>query len=126
MQYISDKKDLDYRNKDFINCINGELINNWGNFINRTLSFVKSKFDGKIHKTYVNDEIQTRIINTFNNTSNYIEKGKISNRVGVDVLIYINRAFGIMPSEMFDKSIFSIDKYSTAVNICNIIVRISV
>ena len=70
---------LDFRSKDFINCINGELINNWGNFVNRTLSFVKSKFDGKIHKTYVNDEIETRIINTFNNTSNYIEKGKISN-----------------------------------------------
>ena len=39
-------------------------------------------------------------------TYSKIEKGKISNRVGADVLIYINRAFGIMPSEMFDKSIF--------------------
>lgn len=92
---ISDKKDLDYKSKDFINCINGELINNWGNFVNRTLSFIKTKFDGKIHKTYVNDEIKTRIINTFINTSNYIEKGKISNalREILELVDFSNKYF---------------------------------
>ena len=92
---ISDKKDLDYRNKDFINCVNGELINNWGNFVNRTLSFIKSKFDSKINKSSINFEIKSRIITTFNNVSNYIEKGKISNalREILELVDYSNKYF---------------------------------
>lgn len=92
---ISDKKDLDYRNKDFIDCINGELINNWGNFVNRTLSFIKSKFNGKINKTLVRKEIKNRIITAFDNVSGCIEKGKISNalREVLDLVCFSNKYF---------------------------------
>jgi len=41
-------KDSNFTFNDFINVVNGELVNNFGNLVNRTLSFVKSKFDGKI------------------------------------------------------------------------------
>lgn len=94
---ISDKKDLDYRAKDFINCVNGELINNWGNFVNRTLSFIKSKFDKKINKFSLNNDIKIRINNTFNNVSNYIEKGKISNALKeiLELVDYSNKYFNI-------------------------------
>ena len=92
---ISDKKDLDYRKKDFINCINGELINNWGNFVNRTLSFVKSKFDGKLNKFSIYNVNKARITTTFNNVSEYIEKGKISNalREILELVDYSNKYF---------------------------------
>ena len=92
---ISDKKDLDYRNKDFINCVNGELINNWGNFVNRTLSFIKSKFNGIVSKFSVREEIREIIKVTFTKVSNYIEKGKISNalREILNLVDYSNKYF---------------------------------
>ncbi len=92
---ISDKKDLDYRHKDFVNCVNGELINNWGNLVNRVLSFIRSKFDGTISKFSVCHEIKVRINTTYENVSNYIEKGKISNalREILDLVDYSNKYF---------------------------------
>ena len=92
---ISDKKDLDYRNKDFINCINGELINNWGNLVNRTLSFIKSKFNGKINKFSIDNEIKNKINSTFNSVEKYIENGKISNalREILELVDFSNKYF---------------------------------
>ena len=92
---ISDKKDLDYRYNDFVNCVNGELINNWGNFVNRTLSFIKSKYEGNINKFVLSEEIKSRIIITFNNVKKFIEVGKVSNalREILDLVDYANRYF---------------------------------
>ena len=76
---ISDKKDLDFRLKDLISVVNGELINNWGNFVNRTLSFIKNKFDGKISCCEIDFEIEIKIKNTFDNVEKLIKCGKVSN-----------------------------------------------
>ena len=76
---ISDRKDLDYNREEFISSINGELINNWGNFVNRTLSFVKNKFCGRISKNEIIKEVKEKIIQTFVHVNNFIENGKISN-----------------------------------------------
>jgi len=40
--------DSDFSWGDFQNRVNGELIGNFGNLVHRTLSFGKSKFDGKL------------------------------------------------------------------------------
>ena len=48
LRTVSDKKDSNFSFVDFVNTINGELVNNFGNLVNRTLAFVKSKLDGKI------------------------------------------------------------------------------
>ncbi|MBE7076639.1 MAG: methionine--tRNA ligase [Clostridiales bacterium] len=92
---ISDKKDLDFRLEEFANTVNGELINNWGNFVNRTLSFVKNKFNGKIKKSVLDDNIKTRIEETFTNTSNFIEQGKIANalRTILELVDFSNKYF---------------------------------
>jgi methionyl-tRNA synthetase len=37
-------KDMNFTFQDFVNIINGELVNNWGNLVNRCLSFCRSKF----------------------------------------------------------------------------------
>ncbi|KAM0685444.1 methionine--tRNA ligase mes1, partial [Conglomerata obtusa] len=42
-------KDTNFTFEDFKNSINSDLINNLGNFINRTLKYIKSKMDGKIN-----------------------------------------------------------------------------
>ena len=73
----------------------GQGIGRWGNFVNRTLSFIKSKFDGKINKFDVEKEIKNRIIKTFNISADYIEKGKISSalRVILELVDYSNKYF---------------------------------
>ena len=90
---ISDKKDLNFSQHDFIQTINGELVNNWGNFVNRTLSFIKNKFNGKIKKHTVNSEIRNLIKTTFNIVSEEIEKGKIANatRLIFELVDYANK-----------------------------------
>lgn len=92
---ISDKKDLDFTYADFSNCINGELINNWGNFVNRTLSFIKSKFDGKIKKLKISDEIKLKIKDTFKKVSGFIQNGKISSATKeiLSLVSYSNKYF---------------------------------
>ena len=78
---ISDKKDLDFTKTDFVNTINGELINNWGNFVNRTLSFVKNKFNATIQKRDLDLLIKEKIELTFCAVSKFIESGKVSSAV---------------------------------------------
>ena len=94
-KYISDKKDLDFRLVDFVNTTNGELINNWGNFVNRTLSFIKSKYDGKIKKYIVDNDIKEKICTTFEKSSALIENGKVSNalREILDLIDFSNKYF---------------------------------
>jgi methionyl-tRNA synthetase len=48
LRNINDKKDADFSFRDFVNTVNGELADNFGNLVNRTLTFIKNKFDGKI------------------------------------------------------------------------------
>jgi len=50
LRTTNDKKDTNFTFEDFVNIINGELVNNFGNLVNRTLSFVKTKFENKIPK----------------------------------------------------------------------------
>ena len=86
---ISDKKDLDFKESDFIQTINGELINNWGNFVNRTLTFIQNKFNGNINNYSIDNNIKQIIESTFVSVSNHIENGKISNAVS-DILALVN------------------------------------
>jgi len=51
LRIISDKRDSNFTIEEFVNVINGELVNNFGNLVNRTLSFVKTRFDNQIPRT---------------------------------------------------------------------------
>jgi methionyl-tRNA synthetase len=61
LRNVNDKRDSNFTLEDFVNTINGELINNFGNLVNRTLSFVKSKFGGKIERVKLDKEIDKAI-----------------------------------------------------------------
>ena len=94
---ISDKKDLDYTKREFVNAVNGELINNFGNFVNRTLSFVKSKLGGRVEKSIILEELKEKITTTFESVSDHIEKGKIQNAVKqiLELVDFSNKYFDI-------------------------------
>ncbi len=53
---IPETGDTEFTWKDFQERINKELVGNFGNFINRNLSFVYNKFDGKIPKVNIKDK----------------------------------------------------------------------
>ena len=92
---VNDKKDLNFTFLDFVNTINGELINNWGNLVNRCLSFIKSKFGGTIKHNTLDVEIKDIIKKTFASVSKYIEEGKIALAVKdiMDLVSYSNKLF---------------------------------
>ena len=50
LRTTNSQKDSNFTFEEFVNVINGELVNNFGNLVNRTLSFIKTKFDGVIPK----------------------------------------------------------------------------
>lgn len=92
---VNDKKDVNFTFQDFVNTVNGELINNWGNLVNRTLSFVKSKFGGRIKYNTLDDEVKQNIETTFKNVSKFVEEGKIvlSVKEIMDLVSYSNKLF---------------------------------
>jgi methionyl-tRNA synthetase len=48
LRTVSDKRDSNFSAEEFVNIINGELVNNFGNLVNRVLTFVISKFGGVV------------------------------------------------------------------------------
>lgn len=49
-------EDGDFSEKALKECINNELVGNLGNFIHRTLTFMWTKFDGKVSKSELSPE----------------------------------------------------------------------
>ena len=92
---VNDKKDLNFSFQDLVNTVNGELINNWGNLVNRCLSFVKSKMGGSLPVCKLDDEIKTNIETTFKNVSALIEDGKIALAVKeiMELVSFSNKLF---------------------------------
>jgi len=74
IKYAPENHDREFSWKDFIDANNNELVANLGNFINRTISFTNSKFDGIIPEGTLEEEVKSHILNTFNSVSLHIEK----------------------------------------------------
>ena len=92
---VNDKKDLNFSFQDLVNTVNGELINNWGNLVNRCLAFVKSKMGGRIPVCKLEDEVKSNILNCFKVASELIEEGKIALAVKeiMELVSYSNKLF---------------------------------
>jgi len=65
--------DREFEWKDFIDCNNNELVANIGNFINRSLSFVNSKFNNQIPQGQLDDDVISTIDTTFKQVGEHIE-----------------------------------------------------
>lgn len=83
----------------FIERINNELIANIGNFIHRTLSFIKTTFDGSVPEPTVYDDVDLSTINRISGISDVvgtaIAKNEIENamREILDFSSSLNRYF---------------------------------
>jgi methionyl-tRNA synthetase len=66
--------DREFEWSDFIDCNNNELVANIGNFINRTLTFVNTKFNNTVPQGESDGIVLKNINNTFKNVGEYIEK----------------------------------------------------
>ncbi len=55
LKEISTFDDGDFSEKTLKEVVNNELVGNLGNFVNRTLTFISSKFAGKIEEQKLND-----------------------------------------------------------------------
>ena len=78
LRNTNDKKDANFSFEDFVNTVNGELIDNYGNLVNRTLSFIKNKFAGKIPTMQPNPTISTEIERTRTEFDQLLEAGACS------------------------------------------------
>ena len=71
-----EKKDSNFSLEDFKTVHNADLVNKYGNFVNRTLKF---KGLEKIEINTVEEEIKQKVENTYDTVSNCIEKLEFRN-----------------------------------------------
>lgn len=90
-----DKKDFNFSWNDFINSHNSELLGKWGNFVNRTLAFIKKSFDGQLEQNQIDEDVENKLKELFETVGKYIETGKIKEGIQsiFDFIGYANKYF---------------------------------
>lgn len=73
----AEKRDSNFTFRDFINTHNNELLGVYGNFINRTLSFIEKYYDGNLKKQRINNALDLNIKNVYEVCAENIEKGNL-------------------------------------------------
>ena len=68
-----EKQDYQFTWKDFMEKLNGELIGNLGNLVNRTLLFVNKYYEGKIPEAPVDEELWTQVKELEKKATEYLE-----------------------------------------------------
>ncbi len=68
-----EKQDYQFTWKDFMEKLNGELIGNLGNLVNRTLLFVNKYFDGKIPDAPVDEDLWGQVKALEKKATDYLE-----------------------------------------------------
>lgn len=69
-----EKRDIDFSWHEFINSHNGELLGAFGNFVNRSLVFIKKSFDGKVPEGQCNPKIRKSLTELYSVVGNLIEQ----------------------------------------------------
>lgn len=77
--------------EDIIQTHNKYLVGMLGNFVNRNLSFVNKKFDGKITEANVDDTIKDATQKYYKIIAHHLEKGEIRSAV-IQMIEYISLA----------------------------------
>ena len=69
------KKDADFSWTEYVNNHNGELLGAYGNFINRTLTFITKYFDGILPEGQLSKEWDETLRKLYETTGKKIEDG---------------------------------------------------
>ncbi|MBQ8950278.1 MAG: methionine--tRNA ligase [Eubacterium sp.] len=72
-----EKKDADFSWSEYVNNHNGELLGAYGNFINRSLSFINKYLGGIVPEVSVSSEWESTIQSLYEDTGKRIEAGNI-------------------------------------------------
>ena len=90
-----EKKDADFSWEEFVNNHNGELLGAYGNFVNRTLTFIAKYFDGAVPEGEVSTDWEKTLKDLYDTTGSSIEKGNFKEAIdGIfDVVRKANKFF---------------------------------
>lgn len=72
-----EKKDADFSWTEYVNNHNGELLGAYGNFINRSLSFINKYLGGHVPEGNISPEWEDDLRKLYTSTADRIEKGNI-------------------------------------------------
>lgn len=76
-----EKRDTDFSWREFINSHNGELLGAYGNFVNRSLVFIRRYFDGKIPPGSCDPKVHKAILNLYPEIGQLIEDGAFKDAI---------------------------------------------
>lgn len=76
-----EKKDADFSWREYVNSHNGELLGAYGNFVNRSLLFIKKYWNGIVPEAIMDAELLHRIRDLYHTTGSLIEKGAFKDAV---------------------------------------------
>lgn len=68
-------KDMDFTWRNFVNLNNSELVDSFGNLVNRTLMFVEKHYDGKVPNGKISDKIKDELFDLYFDVGDQIEAG---------------------------------------------------
>ena len=90
-----EKRDSDFSWNEFIQCHNTELVNQFGNLVNRTLVFIKKNYGLKIPRGHVSPSIKSILGSTYKTCGNAIEEGSLREALEavVNLVRFGNRYF---------------------------------
>lgn len=69
-------RDSDFTWRDFINTTNNDLVGLYGNFVNRTLTFIKKNFDSKIPSGIMPKKLKDELFDLYFDVGDLIEEGR--------------------------------------------------
>ncbi len=72
-----EKSDTSFIWKDFQEKVNGELIGNLANLVNRTLSFLNRFYDGKVPSGAVDEQMRSEIIRREESITGHLERAEL-------------------------------------------------
>ena len=76
-----EKKDADFSWREYVNSHNGELLGAYGNFINRSLTFIEKYLDGIVPEGVLNSEIEGRLDALYTSVGTKIEGGAFKDAI---------------------------------------------
>ena len=90
-----EKQDYQFTWKDFMEKLNGELIGNLGNLVNRTLLFVNKYYEGKIPEAPVDEELWAQVKELEKKATEYLEWAELKDafRTMFDISDICNKKF---------------------------------
>ncbi len=94
-RYAPEKTNRDFSYEEMIQVNNAELVGNIGNFINRALTFTRSKFDNKVPNGKLDPEVENKISEAFEKTGYHLENTEFSKALSEVVALssYANKYF---------------------------------